>query len=86
MILDALPPQLRPIVQVIDDWFQSRRLGLVLEARIGGGKLLATSIDLTRTDNPVSRQMLASLLRYASGSSFNPSISLTPAQVRSLMN
>jgi hypothetical protein len=86
MILDGLPPELRPIVQVIDDWFQARRLGLVVEARVGAGKLLVTSLDLERADNPVSRQMRASLLRYAGGPEFRPRVELTPEQVRGLMN
>jgi hypothetical protein len=50
-------------VQEIDDWSQARRLALVIEAKVGAGKLLVTSLDLTRADNPVSRQMKAGLLR-----------------------
>ena len=46
MILDGLPKELRPTVQVIDDWFTNRRLALVFEARVGKGRLLVTSIDL----------------------------------------
>jgi glycosyl hydrolase family 2 len=86
MILDGLPHQTRPIVQVIDDWFQARRLGLVLEARVGAGKLLVTSMDLQRSGDPVSRQMLASLLGYISGPKFRPATQLTLGQVRELMN
>jgi hypothetical protein len=85
MILDGLPPQTRPIVQVIDDWFQTRRLGLAFEARVESGRLLVTSIDLERLDNPVSRQMRSSLLRYAGSAAFNPPVRLTPEQVRGLM-
>jgi hypothetical protein len=86
MILDGLPRQLRPIVQVIDDWFQARRLGLIVEARVGTGKLLVTSIDLERPKDPVSRQMLFSLLQYASGAEFDPAVQVSPGQVRALMN
>ena len=87
MILDALPPKLRPTVQVIDDWFTNRRLGLVLEARLGGGKLLVSSIDLRKDldRNPVARQMLHSLLDYAAGERFQPEIELTAEQVRELI-
>lgn len=79
MRLDSLPPTLRPIVQVIDDWFSNRRLGLVFEARVGAGKLLVCSIDLTGelAENPVARQLRASLLRYISGETFNPSDTVT---------
>jgi len=87
MILDDLPKELRPTVQVIDDWVTSRKLGLVFEARMGGGKLLVCSIDLRKDQehNPVARQMLHSLLRYMNSSSFKPAVTLSPAEVRSLM-
>ncbi len=75
MILDPLPPALKPVVQVIDDWFTNRRLGLVFEARVGPGRLLVCSIDLTGdlSAQPVARQLRASLLAYARSDRFNPS-------------
>lgn len=75
MNLDALPPTLRPLVQVIDDWATNRRLGLVFEARVGPGRLLACSIDLS--GQPVARQLRASLLAYAGSARFNPSESVS---------
>lgn len=81
MILNDLPPELRPIVQAIDDWFTNRRLGLVFEASVEGGKLLVCSIDL-RTEaatRPVARQMLHSLLTYMQGDQFQPRLRV-PAQ------
>ena len=88
MILDDLPKDLRPTVQVIDDWVTNRRLGLVFEGRLGRGKLLVCSIDLSKDlrDNPVARQMLRSLLDYMAGPKFQPAIALTPEQVRSVMS
>ena len=87
MVLDDLPQALRPTVQVIDDWFTNRRLGLVLEARVGEGRLLVTSIDLTTDleENVVARQLRRSLLDYMASDRFAPTVELTPAQVRSLM-
>jgi hypothetical protein len=87
MILDGLPKDLRPTVQVIDDWFTNRRLALVFEARVGKGRLLVTSIDLTTglDQNVVARQMRRSLLDYMAGDRFNPTVELTPAQVRGLL-
>lgn len=75
MNLDPLPPALRPVVPVIDDWFTNHRLGLVFEARVGPGRLLVCSIDLTGdlTAQPVARQLRASLLAYARSDRFNPS-------------
>jgi GH18 family chitinase len=86
MILDGLPRELRPTVQVIDDWFTNRRLGLVFEARVGRGRLLVTSIDLERglEENVVARQMRHSLLRYAASDRFAPTVELSPDAVRAL--
>ena len=87
LILDDLPPAFRPTVQVIDDWVTNHKLGLVFEARVGAGKLLVSSIDLRKDleRNPVARQMLHSLLKYAAGPSFKPAFALTPEQVRNLI-
>ncbi len=87
MILDSLPKELCPTVQVIDDWVTNRKLGLLFEARVGKGKLMVCSIDLKRNleQNPVARQMLRSLLAYMAGPKFKPAVVLTPSQVQSLM-
>ncbi|MHC5100447.1 MAG: discoidin domain-containing protein, partial [Planctomycetota bacterium] len=86
MIMDDLPPTLRPIVQVIDDWFSNRRLGIVFEARVNGSKLLICSVDL-QTDiekRPVAKQFLDSLKKYMDSEAFDPGQELTTAQVNSL--
>jgi len=85
MILDDLPAELHPTVQVIDDWFKARRLGLFFEARVGNGRLLVSSINFDRDANPVTRQLRASLLAYAATTDFDPPVELTPDQVRGLM-
>ena len=86
MILDELPKELRPTVQVIDDWVTGRKLGLMFEARMGAGKLLVCSIDLNKDKehNPVARQMLHSLQDYMAGPKFKPTVALTPAEVQKL--
>jgi hypothetical protein len=87
MILDDLPAALRPTVQVIDDWFTARRLGLVFEARVRRGRLLVCSIDLKNglEQNPVARQMRSSLLRYMGGKAFKPTVELNVEQLRGLV-
>jgi hypothetical protein len=85
LILDDLPRALRPTVQVIDDWFTNRKLGLVIEAKVGRGKLVACSIDLDADANPVSRQFKHSLLRYMAGEAFAPAVSLTREQLLGLV-
>lgn len=78
---------LKPVVQVIDDWFTNRKLGYVFEARVGKGRLLACGVDLeTGLDQrPVVRQLRASLLSYlASGSVPANTPTLQPADLRRL--
>jgi hypothetical protein len=87
MILDDLPAELHPTVQVIDDWVTNRKLGLVFEAKLGKGKLLVCSIDLERNldQNPVARQMRHSLLEYMASSRFAPKIAVSIEEIRKLM-
>jgi len=86
MILDDLPRDLRPAVQVIDDWVTNRRLGLFFEAKVGRGKLAVCSIDLERDldRNVVARQFRHSLMRYVASDRFRPKGEVTAAQVRGL--
>lgn len=76
----------KPVVQVIDDWFTNRRLAYVFEARVGKGKLIACGADLTQTDQrPAARQLLASLLNYMDGAKFAPSVSITLTDLEGLI-
>lgn len=86
MSLDGLPQEVRPLVQVIDDWNTCRRLGLVFEARVGAGRLLACSMDL-ETDldqRPAARQLRRSLLNYMAANSFSPAQQLTVEQLETV--
>lgn len=86
MILDGLPQSLRPEVQVIDDWFSARKLGLAFEARVGSGRLLVTSVDLASAleHDPVRRQFRATVVQYLQGRRFHPREQVTPAMIRGL--
>jgi hypothetical protein len=85
-VLDDTPAALRPVVQVIDDYHRNHKLGAVIEARVGKGRLLATSLDLTRDleARPAARQLLYSLQKYAAGESFRPGQELSAEAVASL--
>jgi len=87
MILDGLPSRIRPLVQVIDDWFTARKLGLVFEARLGRGKLLVCSVDLESDleSDPARRQFRRSLLDYMASPAFNPATEATEAQILGLI-
>ncbi|MBN1482112.1 glycoside hydrolase [candidate division KSB1 bacterium] len=78
MILDDLPPALRPIIQPIDTWFYARRLGLLFEAHVGQGKIVVCSIDFAKDleSRLASRQLYAGLLAYMHSDKFAPKHSL----------
>ena len=74
MIIDKFPPNLRPLIQPVDTWFENRRLALAFEAKAGNGKILVCSIDLKDKleERPVSEQLLVSILKYMNSGLFNP--------------
>jgi len=85
--LDLLPPDTEPIVRVIDDWFTARPLALIVEGRVGPGRILICGFDLAReADDPVSRQMRASLTAYLASDRCRPRAEFTPEQVRALID
>ena len=69
-LLDDLP-NLRPTVQVIDDWNTNRRLGMVFECRTAKGRLMVCSADLEEhlDQRPAARQLLSSPLDYVQSGS-----------------
>ena len=74
MILDDFPSGFRPIIQPIDTWFLNRRLGSLFEAKVGNGKLVVCSLDLTSDpdDRPVARQLLYGIKKYMASQQFDP--------------
>lgn len=83
--LDVLPPGTQSVVRVIDDWVTARSLALVVEGRVGPGKLIVCGFDLTRqADDPVSRQMRRSLVDYAASKQFAPVTAWQPRDVQAL--
>jgi hypothetical protein len=88
MNLSKLPFDFEPVVYMIDDFNECERLGLVFEAKVGKGRLLATSLNLgpegSRT--PAQNQMLKSLLNYAGSDSFAPAQSLSIKQLEQIFS
>ena len=72
--LRKLGNDFQPIVRIIDDWFTARSLGLIIEMKVGNGKLLMCGADLlTDADKrPEARQLMNSLLRYMKSDAFKP--------------
>ena len=78
MNLMELPAAYQPPIQPIDTWHVSRKLGMLIEARVLGGRLLMTTMDITSDlqHRHVARQMRQAILRYMQSDDFLPAIEL----------
>ncbi|UKT64207.1 exo-beta-1,4-galactosidase [Pedobacter mucosus] len=74
MNIEDFPKGFKPIVQPIDTWFLNRRLAMVLEAKVGNGKLIVSSANLSPdlTGSPSAKQLYYSLQQYMLSNKFNP--------------
>lgn len=89
-VLNDLPADLTVPVQGIDNPLRAFRLGVLMEAKVGKGTLIATSLDLVTNlqDRPAARQLRSSLLAYAANGGAKKSriASLSPVQVEMLVS
>jgi hypothetical protein len=73
MHLEDFPKGFRPIVQPIDTWFMNRKLGLIMEAKVGNGKLIVSTANIPDTSSgPAARQLLYSIKKYMASTQFDP--------------
>jgi hypothetical protein len=92
MILDqwdmehAWPKPYRPLIQPVNDWNTNYKLALLAEVKVGNGRLIACSMDLTSDldTRPVARQFRYSLLQYMNSAAFDPDTEITLEQLRAL--
>ena len=85
MNLAEFPAEYQPIVQPIDTWHVSRKLGMMIEANVMGGKLLMTTIDINNIKNrPVARQLRHSIIRYMQSDKFAPATTVAPEVISHL--
>ncbi len=86
MLLTNFPKGYVPIVQPIDTWFINRKLGMLVEAEVGGGHLLMTTIDLKSNlkDRPVAESLYASVINYMQSKAFKPELKLELAVIEEL--
>lgn len=77
-----------PLIQPIDSWKLNRKLGLVVEAKVGNGKVLICSMDIESDllSRPVARQFRESLIHYLQSSDFKPQIVVKPVVISTLFD
>ena len=85
MNLGLLPKDYLSPIQPIDTWHLSRKLGMIVEANVLNGKLLMTTMDITRdlTHRLVARQMRHAILSYMQSTDFQPTLSLSTDEISS---
>ena len=83
MNLMALPSEYQSPVQPIDTWHVSRKLGMLIEAKVLNGTLLMTTMDIDTdlSHRIVARQMRHAILTYMQSEDFRPSLRLTPETI-----
>ncbi len=86
MNLSQFPKDYQSPIQPIDTWHISRKLGMVIEARVEGGRLLMTTMDISRDldRRVVARQMRKALLDYMRSDDFQPTMTLQPETITNL--
>jgi len=84
MLMDDFPKDFMPIVQPIDTWFLSRKLGMLFEAKVLNGKLMMTTMPLEFVKHPSIAQMRASILEYMQSDEFRPTQSLNVQVIQDL--
>lgn len=85
MQFTEFPAAFQPIVQSIDTWFLSRKIGMLFEANVEKGKLMMTTMPLDASaNNPVTTQMRKAILDYMSSDAFRPNFTIEPKLIRDL--
>lgn len=87
MILDNLPADYQPVIQVIDNIERNHRLGLLFEFAVGKGKLLVCMSDLEKASQHIEgRQFYLSLLRYMHSDVFQPKVRYGYEELKQLLH
>lgn len=72
-VLDNTPEGYSPIVQMIDNFERNHKLGLLYEAKAGGGKLLVCTSRLSEiSDKAEAQSFAAALIEYVHSEQFSP--------------
>ena len=83
LVLDNFAKDDKPIVQVIDNIERNHKLGLVMEWKVGAGKLLVCMSDLEKaSEYPEGRAFYESVLSYMRSPEFAPQSEITIANLR----
>ena len=88
MNLLELPADYQSPVQPIDTWHLSRKLGMIVEAKVLNGKLFMTTMDINSKPDTrlVAKRMRNAIIDYMESDDFNPAMTLDPVVVKDFFN
>lgn len=82
LVLDNFAKDYRPVVQVIDNIERNHKLGLVMEWKVGAGKLLVCMSDLEKAAKyPEGKAFYQSVIDYMRSVDFNPQVEMTASDL-----
>ncbi len=81
--LKGFPEGIVPVVRAIDDWNRNTPQSLILEAKVGRGRLLLVSADLEGSfqERPAAYCLKQALLAYGRSGDYAPAPEITPEQL-----
>ena len=86
LILNSLPEEYRPLIQTVDNVERNHKLGILMEFKVGKGKVLLATTDLAAiAQYTEGAAYVDALRRYIVSSDFNPETEITADALRSLL-
>lgn len=88
MHLEDFPANFKPLIRPIDTWFMNRRLAILFEAKMGNGKIMVSSINLSDSlkNKPAAAQLFYSIKKYMNSNAFNPAVKIDDSLINDLVS
>lgn len=86
LIIDRLPKDFDPVIEVIDNVERNYRLALMFECNVGKGKLMILNADMEKaSERPEGEWLLQSVKEYMASKECKPRLTLTEQQLTNLL-
>lgn len=86
LIIDRLPKDFDPVIEVIDNVERNYRLALMLECNVGKGKLMILNADMEKaSERPEGEWLLQSVKEYMASKDCKPKLTLSEEQLVNLL-
>ena len=86
LVIDRLPKDFDPVIEVIDNVERNYRLALMLECNVGKGKLMILNADMEKaSERPEGEWLLQSVKEYMASKDCKPKLTLSEEQLVNLL-